>query len=69
LGIKDVITGRKTTLDNFENKTPGQEPEKNQDTSKKTQGAPQTEQQKVYYTAPQQDPRYVPQGNYQQPAP
>ena len=56
-------------MDNFENKTPGQEPEKKQEESRKAQGAPQTEQQKVYYTAPQQDPRYVPQGNYQQPAP
>ena len=83
-------------MDNFENKTPDQEPGKepqqgsgqNNEQPKGPQGAPKTEPQKVYYRPSQQyqqqqyqqyqqrqqqqygqDPRYVPQGAYQQPAP
>ena len=69
-------------MDNFENKTPDQEPEKKPDNNKQPQGAPKVEPQKVYYRPSQQyqnqqgqyqqyqnqqDPRQVPQGNYQQP--
>ena len=76
-------------MDNFENKTPNQEPEKKQETGRQPQGAPKVEPQKVYYRPSQQyqdqsqqrqnqdqqyrqyqnDPRYVPQGNYQQMPP
>ena len=62
-------------MDNFENKTPDQEPEKKPEQGRTPQGAPKTEPQKVYYRTAdqyqqgQQTPGYVPQGNYQaQPA-
>ncbi len=64
-----------SVLDNFENKTPDQEPEKKPEQGRTPQGAPKTEPQKVYYRTAdqyqqgQQTPGYVPQGNYQaQPA-
>lgn len=57
-------------MDNFENRTPDQEPERKPEQGKTPQGAPKTGTQRVYYTQQQyqngQDPRYVPQGNYQQ---
>ena len=68
-------------MDNFENKTPDQEPEKKPETGKQPQGAPKVDPQKVYYRPSQQyqqqqqnqqyqqDPRYVPQGGYQQMPP
>ncbi|MBR3183360.1 MAG: signal peptide peptidase SppA [Firmicutes bacterium] len=64
-------------MDNFDNRTPDQEPEKKPEQGRTPQGAPKTEQQKVYYRPYQQyqqqqyqqqsgqTPGYVPQGNYQ----
>lgn len=66
-------------MDNFDNKTPGQEPEKKPEEGRRVQGAPKTDPQKVYYRPYNQQqqqynqqqynqqPGYVPQGNYQQP--
>lgn len=60
-------------MDNFDNKRPEQEPERKQESPKQNQGAPKVDPQKVYYRPSQQqqqygqDPRYVPQGGYQQP--
>ena len=64
-------------MDNFDNRTPDQEPEKKPEQGRTPQGAPKTEQQKVYYRPYQQyqqqqqqynqNQGYVPQGNYQQP--
>ncbi len=58
-------------MDNFENRTPDQEPEKKPEQGRTPQGAPKTEPQRVYYRndqqyqQQQQTPGYVPQGNYQ----
>ena len=45
-------------MDNFDNKTPGQEPEKRPEEGRKVQGAPKTEPQKVYYRPYGQQQQY-----------